>query len=206
MFDVLTLYNGYWDNEYQLEHGGQDHDHVQCWITPVDVPALSPNPVVLVRQLKNGKLGVFTLGEFVDGVEENSVIMKIHNFSGITTDKNGMFDLEKLKTLKRENIQEIEDCFAEFILVDRAYISGNYAYCNVKVNGQYPRISVTIDCDSATVTFPSGSMRKTPMGPYVFPLVGRRYPLINPPKEYVSICRNKELATQREHNLFSVKT
>ncbi|BFZ20063.1 hypothetical protein BsWGS_23102 [Bradybaena similaris] len=158
---------------------------IQVRNIPLALPALGPNPFVLVEEAYNGDVHILQLCEVTE--RNGTIFLTEFNFTDAKY-KFGEFNPDSLSTLRREDMNT--DAACEITVVpdgDNVFVA-EWPDCKDFVTGERPTYGVTVTCDARIVSVPVGARETNTRKPYKVNFTGTRFPVSGAPDNYASPC------------------
>ncbi|BFZ20650.1 hypothetical protein BsWGS_23689 [Bradybaena similaris] len=192
VWDLVATYNGCYNNSERLSENFTKHFAVNVIVKPVLALAMGPGPqmYIEVSELRTR----VELRQFIilsDG-GENVVKVKPYHFTGWDKYGPGQFDTDKFATYTKDDFWTDPSWECELEAIANGIFFGGWPVTTHKgVNGTRLTWGCIFLCDQASVTIPAGGDEVRDVVPYYYKRTCPKFPLINPPADYVSPCDQK---------------
>ncbi|BFZ20654.1 hypothetical protein BsWGS_23693 [Bradybaena similaris] len=188
VWDFVATSNGYFTNKARLSKNFTRHTLLKILFKPVSAPAMGLGPFMLV-EIGEGE-SKLEFRHFIIPSDGGDNVVKVtpYHFTDWDKDSPGQFDTDKLATYSKDDFWTDPTWVGGIEMIAPGIFFGCWPVPTHFVNGTRPTWSVIFGCNLQSATIPVGADEARDVIPYYYNREGDKFPLINPPDDYVSPC------------------
>ncbi|BFZ20651.1 hypothetical protein BsWGS_23692 [Bradybaena similaris] len=183
----LATFNGEFSNMERVRKGFTNHTTIRSIAKPVAVPAMGQGPMMLLEVGERHLIEFRQLFVLSDG-EDNVVMLTPYNFTGCNNYSFGEFDSDVLSNLTKDDFWTDPDCVIGMEMIDSGFFFGDWPVCTTVADGTHPAWGCSFTCNHISLTIPMEGDEVRNSIPYYLNRIGPKFPIINPPSNYVNPC------------------
>ncbi|BFZ20656.1 hypothetical protein BsWGS_23694 [Bradybaena similaris] len=192
-WNFVSVFNGLFTNEPRLSENFTHHSLIKLIATPVNgPPCMGEGPFMFLEVGEDvNKVELREFIRFVDG-GENVLYLIPYHYKDWDKDSQGQFDTSKFATYTKDDFWTDPSWKIGMEAIEDGIFFGIWPVLTHKgVNGTRLTWGTLFLCDKSSVSIPAGGDEIRDSVPYYYVREGDKFPLINPPADYVSPCDQK---------------